>query len=173
MVRFIDDPAHNTGHAGETYAPCPVPNSHRSHRYLSESGHWSYCSGEGDRQALQDANQRLREDEERRQQDLHPTVSQVLNAPRVRWKWNLSNEWQYGRPIGYTDQPSFTIERESDGRVVSVLASFRPEPLNTRPVVLTPEEVRSLRLWAAYLKQDALGSLPPWLEALLERTEHD
>jgi len=57
-----------------------------------------------------------------------PTIAEVLNAPRVQWKFNNDTEWQYGRPVAYTDQPSYTIERESDGLRVGVLASFNPRP---------------------------------------------
>jgi hypothetical protein len=55
-------------------------------------------------------------------------ITEVLNAPRVQWKFNNDTEWQYGRPVGYTDQPSYIIERESDGLRVGVLASFNPRP---------------------------------------------
>jgi hypothetical protein len=55
-------------------------------------------------------------------------ITEVLNAPRVQWKFNHDTEWQYGRPVGYTDQPSYIIERESDGLRVGVLASFNPRP---------------------------------------------
>jgi hypothetical protein len=58
----------------------------------------------------------------------HP-VANVLNAERVRWKFNHDAEWQYGKPISYTVHPSFIIERESDGLRVGVLASFNPEPV--------------------------------------------
>jgi hypothetical protein len=57
-----------------------------------------------------------------------PTITEVLNAPRVQWKFNNDTEWQYGRPVGYTDQPSYIVERESDGLRVGVLASFNPRP---------------------------------------------
>jgi len=55
-------------------------------------------------------------------------VTEVLNAPRVQWKFNNDTQWQFGRPVGYTDQPSYIIERESDGLRVGVLASFNPRP---------------------------------------------
>ncbi|MBF4602817.1 hypothetical protein [Curtobacterium sp. VKM Ac-2884] len=55
-------------------------------------------------------------------------ITEVLNAPRVQWKFNYDTEWQYGRPVAFTDQPSYIIERESDGLRVGVLASFNPRP---------------------------------------------
>jgi hypothetical protein len=55
-------------------------------------------------------------------------ITEVLNAPRVQWKFNHDTEWQYGRPVAYTDQPSYIIEREPDGLRVGVLASFNPRP---------------------------------------------
>ncbi|WP_242089223.1 hypothetical protein [Curtobacterium sp. DN_7.5] len=58
-----------------------------------------------------------------------PTTAEVLNARRVRWKFNHDRDWQYGRPISYTDQPSYIVERESDGLRVGVLASFNPHPV--------------------------------------------
>jgi hypothetical protein len=67
--------------------------------------------------------------------ELQPTVAEVLNAPRVQWKFNHDTEWQYGRPVAYTDEPSYIIERESDGLRVGVLASFHPYPA---PPVETP-----------------------------------
>lgn len=60
-------------------------------------------------------------------------ITEVLNAPRVQWKFNHDTEWQYGRPVGYTDQPSYIIERESDGLRVGVLASFNPRPAPDHP----------------------------------------
>ena len=56
-------------------------------------------------------------------------INSILNAERVRWKFNIDPEWHYGTPIGFSDSPAFLIERESDGLRVMVKASFNPEPV--------------------------------------------
>lgn len=70
-------------------------------------------------------------------------------------------------------EPNFPVDRM---RTWSFNADFIVERTGDQQPVdksltLTGEEVRLLRQWAAYLRQDALGSLPPWLEAVLQRTE--
>lgn len=89
-----------------------------------------------------------------------PTIEQVLEAPRVRWKWRLSNEWQYGRPISYLDKPCYLIENESGRRVV-VDVTLKPEPTHERPTVLTPEDMQAMLHWAT----EAGVELPPWFAA--------
>lgn len=91
-----------------------------------------------------------------------PSVAQVLESPRVRWKWARSNEWQYGRAVSYIDTPSYLVENESGRRVV-VDATLKPEPTHERPTVLTPEEMQAMLHWAT----EAGVELPPWFAALI------
>lgn len=92
--------------------------------------------------------------------DTHGRVVEILNASRVRWKFNHETIWNYGRPIAYTEEPSYIIERESDGVRVVVSAAFNPEPVIAATVPIPRDLIEQIQNAGA----DELG----WVKAQLK-----